>query len=296
MVLVGVLAPYASAVAAEPPSTWPSSIRTQLEPGCAAFDSRVWAQTVYDQDPGQHGDLDPDGDGLACEELELGAAPALWTHEVPDNAVPAELVSVTDGDTIEVIVSGKREPVRLVGTDAPEAGGPYQDVECFGPEASTYLAWLAGLGGDLYLERDQEERDPFGRLLRWVWLDLGGEIYLLNEAVIRAGYAERFRNTPNRRYLDELVAAEAFARRHGFGQWRACSGAVAFAPSPSPEVALPSAGPSVGCDPAYPDVCILPPPPDLDCGDIPHAAFRVLPPDPHNFDGNQDGVGCEGPR
>jgi len=47
------------------------------------------------------------------------------------------------------------------------------------------------------------------------------------------------------------------------------------------------------CDPAYPTVCIPPPPPDLDCGDIPYRRFQVLSPDPHNFDRDADGIGCE---
>ncbi len=47
------------------------------------------------------------------------------------------------------------------------------------------------------------------------------------------------------------------------------------------------------CDPAYPDVCIAPPPPDLDCKDITHRDFTVLEADPHNFDGDKDGIGCE---
>ena len=47
------------------------------------------------------------------------------------------------------------------------------------------------------------------------------------------------------------------------------------------------------CDPSYPTVCIPPPPPDLDCGEIPYRNFRVLPPDPHRFDGDKDGIGCE---
>lgn len=51
---------------------------------------------------------------------------------------------------------------------------------------------------------------------------------------------------------------------------------------------------SGGCDPAYPTVCIPPPPPDLDCGDVPYRSFTVLPPDPHHFDGNGDGIGCSG--
>ena len=51
---------------------------------------------------------------------------------------------------------------------------------------------------------------------------------------------------------------------------------------------------SGNCDPAYPGVCIPPPPPDLDCSDVPYRNFTVLPPDPHHFDGNGDGIGCSG--
>lgn len=46
--------------------------------------------------------------------------------------------------------------------------------------------------------------------------------------------------------------------------------------------------------PSYPDVCIAPYPPDLDCGDIPYRRFKVLPPDPQNFyGGKKNGIGCE---
>lgn len=47
------------------------------------------------------------------------------------------------------------------------------------------------------------------------------------------------------------------------------------------------------CDESYPDVCIAPYPPDLNCGDIMFANFRVLQPDPHGFDRDRDGIGCE---
>lgn len=50
------------------------------------------------------------------------------------------------------------------------------------------------------------------------------------------------------------------------------------------------------CDPSYPDICLAPPPPDLDCADIDFTSFRVLQPDPHHFDGDKDGIGCEPPR
>ena len=55
-------------------------------------------------------------------------------------------------------------------------------------------------------------------------------------------------------------------------------------------------GGQAGCDPSYPTVCIPSPPPDLNCADIPFRNFRVLRDipnaDPHDLDGNHDGVGC----
>ncbi|GBD09227.1 hypothetical protein HRbin22_01476 [Candidatus Thermoflexus japonica] len=65
------------------------------------------------------------------------------------------------------------------------------------------------------------------------------------------------------------------------------------APTPTPMVALPP--PGGNCHPAYPTVCIPPPPPDLDCGDIPYRNFPVdhRYGDPHRFDGDKDGIGCE---
>lgn len=47
------------------------------------------------------------------------------------------------------------------------------------------------------------------------------------------------------------------------------------------------------CDPSYPDVCIAPPLPDLDCSEIPYDDFRVVGADPHGFDRDKDGIGCE---
>lgn len=63
-------------------------------------------------------------------------------------------------------------------------------------------------------------------------------------------------------------------------------------PGNTPTTAPLSAGGS-NCHPSYPGVCIPPPPPDLDCRDVSYKRFQVLPPDPHKFDGDGDGVGCE---
>lgn len=55
------------------------------------------------------------------------------------------------------------------------------------------------------------------------------------------------------------------------------------------------------CHPSYPDFCIPPPPPDMDCPDITgRKPFRVLHDvrgaDPHGFDRDKDGRACEPPR
>jgi endonuclease YncB( thermonuclease family) len=53
------------------------------------------------------------------------------------------------------------------------------------------------------------------------------------------------------------------------------------------------------CDPHYPTVCMPPSPPDLDCADLSFRGFQVLhtptasTPDPHSFDNNFDGIGCQ---
>jgi hypothetical protein len=48
-----------------------------------------------------------------------------------------------------------------------------------------------------------------------------------------------------------------------------------------------------GCDPAYPTVCIPPPPPNGDCSITEERNFPVRPPDPHGLDSDNDGIGCE---
>ncbi len=47
------------------------------------------------------------------------------------------------------------------------------------------------------------------------------------------------------------------------------------------------------CSACYPTICIPDPPPDLDCKDIRAKNFTVLNCDPHRFDGDGDGIGCE---
>ena len=63
---------------------------------------------------------------------------------------------------------------------------------------------------------------------------------------------------------------------------------VVASPYTSPITSIPQSG----CDPSYPDFCIPPPPPLLNC-DTQQKNFTVLPPDPHGFDRDEDGIGCD---
>ncbi len=64
-------------------------------------------------------------------------------------------------------------------------------------------------------------------------------------------------------------------------------------PTPRPAIPTPYLLNTKGddCDSSYPDICIAPYPPDLDCGEISYRRFRVVGADRHGFDG--DGIGCE---
>lgn len=96
-------------------------------------------------------------------------------------------------------------------------------------------------------------------------------------------------NSLNAQVCDGQMTLAAAQRRivHWVRYVSTSGGEAQPAPPPVPTQ------PSGKCDPAYPTVCIPPPPPDLDCSEIPYRNFKVLPPDPHHFDSDGDGIGCE---
>jgi micrococcal nuclease len=193
----------------------------------------------------------------------------------------AQVLDVLDGDTIEVRLEedGSVHRLRYIGIDSPEPGA------IFATESSAANAHLVE-DQTVLLFKDVSEVDQFGRLLRYVVV---GNSFV-NYELVRLGFASAINYPPDETCASTLLQAEADARAAQAG-W--------FAPGvlnppgqgePPPEV---NDGSRSGCSPAYPDVCIPPPPPDLDCADVSARRFRVLPPDPHHFDGDGDGIGCE---
>ncbi len=142
----------------------------------------------------------------------LALAGCAATGRVAD-PVRGHVERVTDGDTLR-LADGRR--VRLVQVDAPEAAG-----ECWGAEAAEALERLVPAGVEVELERDPrlDDRDRFGRLLRYVYV---GDL-LLNVALVERGAAAPYFVRGDRGgHADELLDAATAARAAGRGLWGAC--------------------------------------------------------------------------
>lgn len=201
---------------------------------------------------------------------------------------------VVDGDTIDVLIDGQTFRVRYIGMDAQEPGHADPEISRLAERAAEENSRLVD-EQIVTLVRDVSDTDRYGRLLRYVFLgELGGTF--VNFELIRTGYAWAADYPPDIACSQVLRMAEQTARQANLGMWGMLAGPVRTEPvePPTPPATTTAGNPLEGnCDAAYPEVCIPPPPPDLDCQDIEACRFRVLPPDPHFFDGDEDGMGCE---
>jgi len=188
----------------------------------------------------------------------------------------ARVVSVVDGDTIKVLVDGLTYSVRYIGMDTPETG------RLFSYEGTRENSRLVS-GMTVTLVKDVSETDQYGRLLRYV---LAGDVFV-NYELVRRGFASVATYPPDVSCQSTFLDAQRDARNNLEGLW-----APTKTPPPPPPPGSSGSG-GGNCDPSYPTVCIPPPPPDLDCGDISYRRFTVVGSDPHGFDRDGDGVGCE---
>lgn len=129
----------------------------------------------------------------------------------------AIVLEVVDGDTVRVLLRGEERTVRLVGVDAPEKGHPSRPIEFYGVEASDALTSLCA-GKTVLLERDREESDRYGRLLRYLFLP-PPDGRLLNLELVRRGAARVLTRFPFSR-KEEFLRAQEGAKREGAGVWR----------------------------------------------------------------------------
>ncbi len=154
------------------------------------------------------------------------ARPPVVTSTLPSMPVPSprnaagntvQIVRVLDGDTIVVHIDGVEDRVRLIGINAPESG------ECIVDEATTMLTTILD-GRSVTLLGDVNDRDQYGRLLRYVYV---GEVFV-NEQLVEAGVAFAHRYEPDTAMAEVLEAAQLRAQQAAVGMWApdACGPAV----------------------------------------------------------------------
>lgn len=133
--------------------------------------------------------------------------------------VRATIQRVVDGDTFELTTG---EKVRIIGVNTPEST---TKKEPYGIEASDYTKEML-TGKTVYLQKDVSETDRYGRLLRYVWLEVPHEVteetiakYMFNAHLIMEGYGQPYTLQPDSAYAELFIAFAREAREMEKGLW-----------------------------------------------------------------------------
>jgi micrococcal nuclease len=116
------------------------------------------------------------------------------------------VVSVIDGDTIDVLLNGETMRVRYVGMNTPE-----RDEPCYS-EARRANADLVS-NQTVTLVKDVSETDRFGRLLRYIYV---GDLFV-NARLVEQGYAEVVSYPPDNAHFNQFRQLEDQARTARLG-------------------------------------------------------------------------------
>lgn len=117
-----------------------------------------------------------------------------------------DVTRVIDGDTIEVRCGEVGYRVRYIAVNTPES-----DEICYDDAKDANDALVANKR--VTLVRDESNTDPFGRLLRYVYVD--GTF--VNEALVRGGWAEAVIYPPDDLHYDDFLALEKTASSQNVG-------------------------------------------------------------------------------
>ncbi len=167
---------------------------------------------------------------------ESEVTPTNSGYVVPSEAQPAAATTAdipstiyqinytVDGDTIKANINGKNETIRLIGVDTPETVDPRKKVQCFGKAASDFTkAHLLNQAVRLAADPTQNNRDKYGRLLRYIFLTDGTNY---NEELVAEGYAYEYTYVVPYQYQTKFKADQAQAEATSKGLWSpaTCSG------------------------------------------------------------------------
>lgn len=136
------------------------------------------------------------------------------------------VIRVIDGDTFEL---ENKERVRMLGIDTPEkyesnkldadaqrSGKDKKTIQKLGELASDFTKKLIeGKKVTLVPEDNYDDKDVYGRLLRYVYLEDGT---FVNKRIVEEGYANAYRKYKISK-LDEFINSENEAREKHRGLW-----------------------------------------------------------------------------
>jgi micrococcal nuclease len=144
----------------------------------------------------------------------------------------AKVVYVIDGDTVVLKINGEKQSVRLIGIDCPESNEnkrakriakkskiDIKTINHFGKRATDHTKKLLPKNKEVYIEYDVIKKDKYNRTLAYVFLDNFGD-EMINEQILKDGYAEILIIPPNIRYKQRFIRALNFAKKYKEGLWR----------------------------------------------------------------------------
>ncbi len=124
--------------------------------------------------------------------------------------------TVIDGDTV-ILTNGKH--LRYIGIDTPESRKKISGTWVFNPEPYAVVACELNKsmveGKKVRLEFDKEPTDKYGRWLAYVFVN----DKMINEELLRHGYATVYTIPPNVKYVNRFSVAEDTAKKKKMGLW-----------------------------------------------------------------------------
>jgi len=147
----------------------------------------------------------------------INQAPTI-TPTIINYSEPVKVIRVIDGDTIE-IEGGKK--VRYIGINSPEiyhdSTGKKTGEQCFANESYLENKKLVE-GKTVTLIKDVSDKDKYGRLLRYVYIDN----VFVNNYLIKNGFAKIMTIIPDIKFSQQFKTEEKEAKTNNLGLWSSC--------------------------------------------------------------------------
>lgn len=129
--------------------------------------------------------------------------------------IRAEVVKVSDGDTLEVKYKSREYKVRLLDVDTPESVKTGVPVQSYAKEASAYTKDMV-LNKTVKLIFEKGLKDRYGRLLAHIFLEDGS---YFNAMLVKNGFARVEIVSPNSRFSAYFHNLQEDAVKEKRGMW-----------------------------------------------------------------------------